>query len=394
MKNIEPDGVQSNIGVKANLAQEVLRRNFREVAPLSGEPHVPESADAETPQRKRAVSLRASSRFPRILVVEDNWDHAYLALKALTADSRYQVELASSGAEALYKLNNSVFALVLVDYCLSGMNGLNLIRKIKELGQDIPIIMITGLGSESVAVEAMKMGAYDYVIKSGSYLTTLPMSIDKALERYELKKVKEQWDHWVLKRNRELGALSELGGAINQSLDIQTVITVAVEKCIELLGADYGCIQRISAETQDSASAMDPGMAPRMSSLIREVAESGEPIVMENLGGESDESAMEQTRGVRSSIYIPLRAKQQTLGVLVVGSRKRLQYNSQEMMFYLSIGNLIATSIENAQLYETLKVQAERLVASEAQYRRLAQGSPETEAQEVGSHAWSLQSSS
>ena len=66
------------------------------------------------------------------------------------------------------------------------MNGLAVFEHIMERGYDMPVIMVTGQGDESIAVEAMKKGAFDYVVKAGDYRAILPSVIYKAVGQHEM----------------------------------------------------------------------------------------------------------------------------------------------------------------------------------------------------------------
>jgi len=75
---------------------------------------------------------------------------------------------------------------VLLDYRLPDGDGLDCLRKIRQRHPDVPVIIITGAGSEEIAVEAMKLGATDYVVKHGKYVLTVPVVVREALGRREL----------------------------------------------------------------------------------------------------------------------------------------------------------------------------------------------------------------
>jgi len=100
----------------------------------------------------------------RILVVDD--DQAFrIATVALLEDNGFTVSVATDGAEAQKRISETEFDLVLSDLVMEGMNGIELLQRIKAISSEVPVIMITGFGSINTAVEAMRLGAYDYITK-------------------------------------------------------------------------------------------------------------------------------------------------------------------------------------------------------------------------------------
>src|SRR3989338_10248786 len=77
----------------------------------------------------------------------------------------YRVQMASSGEDALRVLNKSDFDIVVTDFKLPKMNGIELLENIKKEKSKTEVILITGYGSIETAVEAMKKGAFDYITK-------------------------------------------------------------------------------------------------------------------------------------------------------------------------------------------------------------------------------------
>jgi C4-dicarboxylate-specific signal transduction histidine kinase len=117
-----------------------------------------------------------------ILVIED--DDALLKLieKSL-ASNGHRTAGVCSGAAALAWLERHSPRLMLLDYSLPDMHGEQLLRCLEARGKRVPFVVATGHGSESVAVEMMKHGAYDYIIKGAAFLKFLPTVVDGALER-------------------------------------------------------------------------------------------------------------------------------------------------------------------------------------------------------------------
>lgn len=100
----------------------------------------------------------------RILVVDDE-KNIRLVLDQCLSEEGYQVETAVSGEHAVEKFAAGPFDLVLLDMKMPGMDGIEVLRRIKRTAADVPVIMVTGYGSIETAVETMKLGAVDYLRK-------------------------------------------------------------------------------------------------------------------------------------------------------------------------------------------------------------------------------------
>lgn len=111
----------------------------------------------------------------KVLLVEDNPDEAIIIMKALNDEGKtFSVEHVDTGEKAIEKFNETYYDIVLLDYLLPGTNGIEILRKIKEDNSEIPVIMFTGADDREIAVEAMKLGASDYLIKSVELYKKLP----------------------------------------------------------------------------------------------------------------------------------------------------------------------------------------------------------------------------
>jgi putative two-component system response regulator len=118
-----------------------------------------------------------------VLLVDDDPDHALLAAESLEAGSdNIRVVHARDVASAKELCRSSRWALAVVDYNLPDGNGLDLLRAIKERTPTLPVVMLTGEGSEAVAIEAFRHGAADYVVKSNGYLSELAERVRPFLE--------------------------------------------------------------------------------------------------------------------------------------------------------------------------------------------------------------------
>jgi PAS domain S-box-containing protein len=120
----------------------------------------------------------------RILVIDDNPDDRFLALRELRRGFPCaQLVEVESGEELSDALEGPRPALVITDYRMGWMDGLDVLRLMKTLDPDIPVVMLTGTGGETVAVEAMRSGVDDYLLKRGHEYARLPVAAAAALDR-------------------------------------------------------------------------------------------------------------------------------------------------------------------------------------------------------------------
>jgi two-component system, sensor histidine kinase and response regulator len=114
-------------------------------------------------------------------------------------------DTAENGVEALEKLHaNPDVELIISDMTMPEMNGLELIKKIRGTGKDVPFIFLTASDQLHVAIEAMTCGASDYLLKDENILRTLSISVDKVLEKHQLKKNNQQLLQDLAAKNKEL----------------------------------------------------------------------------------------------------------------------------------------------------------------------------------------------
>jgi putative nucleotidyltransferase with HDIG domain len=150
----------------------------------------PKLADAKKPNPVAAFSLEQAARRPeRILVVDDQT--AVRTLIAATLERQgYDIELATGGREALEALELNTFNLVLTDIVMQEVNGIALLERIHALQPNLPVVMVTAVHDISVAIDSMRRGAYDYLLKpfeQEQLLSTVARALNhrRALEETE-----------------------------------------------------------------------------------------------------------------------------------------------------------------------------------------------------------------
>lgn len=115
----------------------------------------------------------------RILLVDDNIDHVQLAMRALRAQPAWKVETVRLGSEAIARVEDGTFDLVLLDYRLPDMTGIDVLQRVR-LAADAPaVIVMTSQGSEEVAMQALQLGAASYVVKTADFGKRLAFEISE-----------------------------------------------------------------------------------------------------------------------------------------------------------------------------------------------------------------------
>jgi len=118
---------------------------------------------------------------PRLLVADDDEGLLFLMIDALQREG-WDVEGFAGGREALEWFNSHTADLLLLDLKLADLNALELVERLRITGRNLPFIIVTGHGDERTAVEAMKQGALDYVMKDAGMLELLPSIVRRTLD--------------------------------------------------------------------------------------------------------------------------------------------------------------------------------------------------------------------
>lgn len=115
----------------------------------------------------------------RILLVDDNLDHVQLATRALRGRPEWRVDTARLGAEALDRAHEVAYDLLLLDYRLPDMTGLEVLQALRKSTPTPAVILMTSQGSEEVAMQAMSLGAAAYVVKNTEFGRRLVYEVDE-----------------------------------------------------------------------------------------------------------------------------------------------------------------------------------------------------------------------
>lgn len=260
----------------------------------------------------------------RILLVEDNPDQLELTVRALArTDPAYEVITARDGEGCLEALRGGRFDAVLLDFSLPRMDGLGVLAGIKEQGYDLPVIMVTGQGNERIAVEAMKRGASDYVVKTAEYTTALPTLVEKVLS--------QQATALRLRRAEErLHLLKDLSVALSMKLKLEELAQDLVEGACRLVKAQAGMVVFLRPGKMEGEISATTGLTMPPDSLlgplggkgaIGRVLEERTPVLITDMKADPKAAGMPVHQpALKETLGIPIRRQNEMQGVVIVGS--------------------------------------------------------------------------
>jgi len=121
----------------------------------------------------------------RVMVVDDE-ENIREVLSNFLSDLGYEVVVATDGQDALNKFHKGEYDLIVSDLLMPSIDGLELLKRIREIDKDVIFLMITGYPSIETAVEAIKKGAYDYITKP-FHMEDVKLRIERAFEKKSLR---------------------------------------------------------------------------------------------------------------------------------------------------------------------------------------------------------------
>lgn len=145
-----------------------------------------------------------------ILLIEDNQQHSRMMAGELRRRLGAEVTQVATGEEALEELARRAYDLVVMDFRLPGVDGLSVLRTIRERHVEVPVVLVTGMGDEQTAVRALKAGAYDYVVKGRGldFVRQLPEAAADALKAFRADRRRREMMRQLQQEREMLAELS------------------------------------------------------------------------------------------------------------------------------------------------------------------------------------------
>lgn len=299
----------------------------------------------------------------KILLVEDNVDQREMTLRAFRKkDPGLQIIPVETGPGCLEALAQDRFDVIILDYSLPMMNGIDVLTEIQEGGYAVPVIMVTGQGDEKIAVEAMKRGAYDYIIKSHDYHQNLPPIALKVIDQHRLKRHLE-------KSAQRAHRLYEISLSLATERKIRALSTALVEGAKELMDAEGALLFLVDAgegqilQTDLAGVEFEGGIpqGPVSKTGLFGVAYHEKRVLSVDDPGAHPLSAATPGLSVplRQLLSVPLIREDRILGVLnLINKTEAWGFTSEDQDFLSTLCINAAVAIDNARFLEEVEKRA------------------------------------
>jgi len=294
----------------------------------------------------------------KILVIDDETIVHESCSRILTEEG-YTIDSAFTGQEGFTKMEEESYDLVITDLKMPGISGMEALKKIKGDNPNVGIIMITGYSTAETAVEAMKLGAFDYLPKpfTPDELTAV---VSKALEK---KRVLLETQHLE-------SAYQDATKAISSSLNLNEVLNLIVMSVVNLLDVKGCGVNLLDAtgkrlETRVACGLSEDYLSKGPIFAEKSITEAiaGETVFIKDASKDSriQYPSEAQKEGIVSILSIPLKAKDQVIGVLRVYTGVVRQFTDKEMDLIYKLAEQAGIAVMNARLYQGIKNDYESL---------------------------------
>jgi signal transduction histidine kinase/FixJ family two-component response regulator len=308
-----------------------------------------------------------------VLVVEDSLDVLSFLADDILPYHGYHVVSATTGQECLDKLSSEGPDILLLDLELPDMSGLDILRSVQSDNGDIPVVLMTAYGSESIAVEAFRLGVRDYIIKPFTTEQVIGV-LERTLTETRLRREKAELTENLQRRVEQLTILSAVGKSVVSLMDIEELLSRIVEAGVYVTKAEEGFLLLVDQESNDlylragKNLGNDQAQGLRLKvddSLAGQVVQTGRPV---RRGGKGTGRDFKVKTGylVKSLLHVPLILRGESIGVLSVDNQvSDVEFTEEDQYLLSTLADYAAISIENATLYEELRQKMQDLERSQ-----------------------------
>lgn len=299
----------------------------------------------------------------RILVVDDEEETRSVCKKVLTREA-YVVQVVESGEKGLDTIQSENFNLALVDLKMPGMDGMELLKQIRTNYKHIEVIVVTGHGSTESAIQAMRLGAYDYVTKPFD-VAELSSIVKSCLEkkRSKQREVKQKEIKILWQLNRIVTGSDELNKKLEELLRLTCNLLMVGGGSFMFLDEKSSRLEIIASFglSEKLIETIKPKIEEELSRELKE--REGPFVVINELDDYSQFDHLGIKKKVISTICAPLRVEDKVFGLMNLTELKDtpLQWGDEDIEILMCVATLASLAIENVTFNKGLPLQTKAL---------------------------------
>jgi DNA-binding response OmpR family regulator len=207
----------------------------------------------------------------RVLVVDDDLDHAELVQRTLERQG-FAVTVVSDGFACFQAVETTAYSVILLDHSLPRVNGLEVLAELRRREISMPVVIVAGQGEEHLAIEVIKAGGMDFVVKMSGYFEALPTVLHKVLEQYALARETRSLHRETERRLRDSEALVD---RLVRDEPLQTLRELASGSAHQL----NNLLSVVSGRAQLLLRVVDQGPVRRSLEIIDRAGRDGAEVV-------------------------------------------------------------------------------------------------------------------
>ena len=286
----------------------------------------------------------------KILIVDDEAG-VLLTTRAILQQEGYDVEAAASGVEAVEAIRQRHYDLVLTDLKMPGIDGLGVLAEVRKRSPLTVTVMMTGYGSVVSALDAVQLGAYEYLLKPIE-VEDLKQAVRRSLER---------------KRLSEIDTLYRISWTVTQSQHPASMAAEISDAVRGVLGLDYACL----LTWRDGQWQGEPTLGQALDSLsLRRALQRG--LIVTDQDHEETAAAWAQSQQIRSFSLVPGIVGSRLVCVLCShNGQKPYEFHASAVRFLQGLASQTALALENAALIRELTSNNEELGAANRKLQEL-----------------------
>ena len=311
-----------------------------------------------------------------ILLVEDEAAHAELISRSFAKQNgKFKIHVANTIAEASGYLKESKPSLIITDWRLPDGEGTSLIEMEDEY-PTIPVVVMTSHGNERVAVDAIKNGALDYVVKSDNALVEMHHTAERALREWNHLVHRRQAENELRQRVLELESVNRISTAMRAAETLDEMIPRLLDEILAVLNLDtgiiwlydpnMGCLNQIFSRS--SFPLAEITQVPPDNGIVGTTFSNGETYYSREIVSDPlsiTEQCCQFPPGW-CGVFVPIHTTTEVVGIILIAARSPREIRKEEQHLLSTLADIAGNAIHRTRLYEQTQRNLERLASLRA----------------------------